>query len=185
MGFLSEVIAASDHTIRSSLTECIIWATICGRSMVHRQQSAVERVYGNVSQDFWDRHHWLDTILTHRMQLLLLHYPSASEHVDPLLLFTNMVAQTTILHLYTTIECMSWQTDKYHFIIAEYARKCASAAREIVILAKALSPLRYFKASPLVHVPPSFGPLLIKTGPSFYANSPLPVCKILHYSWRS
>jgi hypothetical protein len=153
MGFLSEAIAAHDHAIRSSLTECIIWATICGRSMLHRQQSAVEHVYGNVSQDFWDRHHWLDTILTQRMQILLLHYPSASEHVDPLLLFTNMVAHTTILHLYKTIESMSWETDKYQFIINEYGKKSASAAREIVILVKALSPLSYFKVSPCFLIP--------------------------------
>ncbi len=185
MGFLSEVIADSDHTVRSPLTECIIWATICGRSMSHRQQSTVERVYGNVSQDFWDRHHWLDTIITQRMQILLLYYPSASEHVDPLLLFTNMVAQTTVLHLYETIESMSWETDKYQFIITEYGQKSASAARKIVILAKALFPLSYFKASLKVPVHPSFGCLLMKIGSSLYANSPLPLCEILHHAWRS
>lgn len=185
MGFLSEVIADHDHTIRSSLTESIIWATICGRSMSHRQQSTVERVYGNVSQDFWDRHHWLDAIITQRMHILLLRYPSVSEHVDPLLLFTNMVAHTTVLHLYETIESMSWETDKYQYIITEYGQRSAVAAREIVILAKALSPLSYFKASLLVPVHPSFGSLLIMIGPSFHADSPLPLCEVLHHTWHS
>ena len=127
--------------------------------MSHRQQSAVECVYGNVSRDFWDRHHWLDTILTQRMRILLLHYPTSSGHVDPLLLFTNMVAQTTVLHLYGTMESMSWETDKYQFIIAEYGRRAASAAREIVILAKALLPLSFFKASLTYSVSGACGPL--------------------------
>lgn len=160
MGFLSEVIAASDHTVLTSFTECIIWATICGRGMSHRQQSAVERVYGNVTQDFWDRHHWLDTILTQRMQILSLHYSSASVHVDPMLLFTSMMAQTTVLHLYKTIESMSWEMEKSQLIATEYGKRSVSAAREIVILAKALSSLSYFKVSRscMEPIPPSFCP---------------------------
>lgn len=120
--------------------------------MSHKQRSAVERVYGNVSQDFWDRHHWLDTISTQRMQVLLLHYPSASKHVDPMLLFTNMVAQSIVLHLYKTIEFMAWEIDKYQFLITEYGERSTSAAREIVALANALSPHGYFKASFSDHV---------------------------------
>jgi hypothetical protein len=152
-GFLSEAIASSDHAILSSFVECINLATICGRGISHRQRSTVERVYGDVSQDFWDRHQWLDDILTQRMQILSLHYPSASEQVDPMLLFTNMVAQTTVIYLYKTIESMSWETDEYQISVLSYEKRAMCAAREIVVLAKALSQLSYFKVHPFTPIP--------------------------------
>lgn len=64
MSFLSEVIVLSEHATLSSFTKCIIVVTIYGRTMAHQQQSKVECVYNNASEDFWNRHHWLDAILT-------------------------------------------------------------------------------------------------------------------------
>ena len=145
-GFLSEVIGASDTVNLSSFTECIIMATICGRSISHRQQSMVERLYGHVSQDFWDRHQWLDTILTQRIQVLSLQYHFPSEQVDPMLLFTNMVSHAACLYLTKIIKSMSLKTGEFQPKIIEYERRSLTAAQEIVHLARALSQLSCFKA---------------------------------------
>ncbi|KAH8805384.1 hypothetical protein F5884DRAFT_823098 [Xylogone sp. PMI_703] len=95
-GFLSELITADDREILKPFTECVVLATIYGRAFSHRQQSLVERVYGDVSQEFWDRHHWLVSILTNRIQRLSLFGIPAREVVDLMQLFTRMVAQTAI-----------------------------------------------------------------------------------------
>lgn len=146
MSFLSEVIGASDQRLLSPFTECIIFATIYGRSLCHGQQSTVERVYRDGFAEFWERHQWLDNILTKRMQILSWNYPYAVEHTDPLLLFTNMMAHTTVLHLNMVIQSTAWDTDEYEEIICQYGKRSMSAAQEMVSLAKT-SMLNIFKAS--------------------------------------
>ena len=84
------------------------------------------------------------------MQILSLRYPSTSEQVDPMLLFTNMVAQTTVIYLYKTIESMSWETGEYRLSVIGYQKRAVCAAKEIVMLAKALSQLSYFKVNSLI-----------------------------------
>jgi len=149
MGFLSEIIATNSNAILSPFTECIILATICGRSIAHRQQSTVERVYGHVSQAIWDQHRWLDTMLTQRINILALQYPSISEHVDPMLLFAHMVAQSVILHMYRIIQPMSQEGNDYQVIVVEYQNRAIAAAHEIVLLTQYLSQLGHIKASHL------------------------------------
>ena len=156
-GFLSEVMGTIGTVHFSSFIECIVLATICGRSISHMQQSTVERLYGQVSQDFWDRHQWLDTIVTQRIQALSLQYLSPSEEVDPMLLFTNMFAHATFLFLTKIIETMSRETGEYQPTVTEYAKRSLSAAHEIVHLTKALSQLGCFKVgcTPIALAAPS------------------------------
>ena len=142
---LSGVMGSLDTVHLSSFMECIVLATICGRSISHMQQSTVERLYGPVSQDFWDRHQWLDTIVTQRMQTLSSQYLCPSEQVDPMLLFTNMFAHATFLFLTKIIETVSRETGEYQPTVVEYAKRSSSAAHEIVHLARALSQLWCFK----------------------------------------
>ena len=149
MAFLSEAITANDQSATSPFTECIILATISGRALSHRQQSLVENVYVNASQDFWDRHEWINAILMQRMQMLSYRYPSASLHANPLLLFTNMVAQTTVLYLYETMKRVISVTDENRTIMTEYETCALMAAQEIVSLAKTLAQLSCFKARTL------------------------------------
>ncbi len=147
MGFLSEAITSVDQTALSPFTESIILATICGRVLSHRQQSAVEHVYSNVPQHFWERHEWLNAIWKTRADILLLQYPSSSQHSDCMLLFANMVAQTTVLYLCKVMEAMAWETDEYRGVIAEFKQRSLQAAREIVNLTRSMSHLSYFKVS--------------------------------------
>ena len=156
MGFLSEAItaAADDHqSAMSPFTECIILATISGRALLHQHQSLVENIYANQSQDFWDRHEWISAILTKRMQILSLKYPHASQHADPMLLFTSMVAQATVLYLYKVMEGVTPATAKNRALMMEYERCSFVAAQEIVYLTKTLAQLSCFKARPLNLLP--------------------------------
>ena len=129
----------------SPFTESIILATICGRTLSHRQQSVVEQVYSHVSQHFWERHDWLHTILQTRCDSLMVQYPSAMLHTDCLLLFTKMMAQTTVLYLCRVIESMPWGKDEYRNAIVDFRQKSLLAAKEIVNLTRSLPHLSNFK----------------------------------------
>ncbi|KAL9639042.1 MAG: hypothetical protein Q9164_001177 [Protoblastenia rupestris] len=91
-----------------------------------------------MSQDFWDRHQWISTTLTQRMQILSLKYAPASQQMDPMLLFTSMVAQTTVIHLYETMKSMTPATADNRDIMMEYQRRSLGAAEEMVTLTKTL-----------------------------------------------
>jgi len=147
MGFLSQVMASTDQPSLSSFAECIIMATICGRCLCHRQQSSVERIYGDMSLEFWDRHLWLDTILQQRIQVLSLQYPSTSEHVDSLILFTNLMLQAIVLYLYKIVVSVPWDTDESEALILEYKNRSSAAAQGIITFTKPLRQLTYFKVN--------------------------------------
>ena len=149
MGFLPETITAEDQSAMSPFTEYIIMVTISGRALSHRHQSLAENVYINTSQDFWGRHQWISTDLTERMQNLSLKYAPASEQADPLLLFTNMVAQTTVLYLYKIMNSMTPATAENQAVMMDYQRCSLVAAQEMVNLAKTLVQLSCFKVSSL------------------------------------
>ena len=154
MGFLSDVITSVvDQSTCSPFAESIILATICGRALSHRQQSAVEHVDCNVPQQFWDRHEWLDTMLKTRADILTLNNPSTAKHADCMLLFTNMMAQTTVLYLCKIMESMTWQTDEHRIAMMELEQRSLVAAQEIVTLTRSLAHLSYFKVSPDKPIP--------------------------------
>ncbi|BCR91309.1 uncharacterized protein ACHE_70152A [Aspergillus chevalieri] len=153
MGFLSQVMASTDQPSLSSFAECIIMATICGRCLCHRQQSSVERIYGDMSLEFWDRHLWLDTILQQRIQVLSLQYPSTSEHVDSLILFTNLMLQAIVLYLYKIVVSVPWDTDESEALILEYKNRSSAAAQGIITFTKPLRQLTYFKICPFTAIP--------------------------------
>ncbi|OKL58352.1 hypothetical protein UA08_06013 [Talaromyces atroroseus] len=155
MGFLSDSLAGSDFisTPQSSFSECIILATICGRTISHKHLSMVDGMYGSNPQEFWSRHEWIDTALATRISMLSLTYPFQPEHMDPMLLFTKMIAQTTILCLQKIIESTTWETGEYNNLILEYEQRSRLAAKETVELAKELTHLSYFKVHPFTPIP--------------------------------
>ena len=147
MGSLSEVVTLVDLTRASPFPESIILATIFGRTLYHRQQSVVEHVYSHVPQQVWERHEWLYTILKTRHDNLLLQYPLEMQHTNCMLLFTNMMAQSTILYLCRVIESIPSGMDEYRGAIFDFKQKALAAAKEIVHLTRSLSHLSYFKVN--------------------------------------
>ncbi|KAL5000326.1 hypothetical protein BDV10DRAFT_200099 [Aspergillus recurvatus] len=160
MGFLSEVIASdgqSSYAFASAFTECIIVATIWGRSLSHKQRSAVEQVYGNVTPEFWTRHRWLDAILRTRIELLSLHQSSFSEIMDPMLIFVILIANTNVLFLSSIIEGMppeveQW-TEQWPELVKTYRENSRIAAEEILTMTEALVALNRFQVHPFMPIP--------------------------------
>ena len=147
MSFLSEAVVFSDHTSVSPFQKCITVVTICGRAMAHHQQSKAECVYKNLCEDFWNRHQWLETLLTQQESILSLEYPSASEHVDPTILFIDMMVHATVLYLYKTVEFMPWNSEEYQEIMLECQQRALTAAVSMIALTKSLSQLSCFKVN--------------------------------------
>ena len=156
MGFLSEAVTLMDLDRASPFLESIILATICGRTLCHRQQSVVERVYSHVPQQFWERHQWLYSMLKTRHNHFLRQYPPTMQHTNCMLLFTNMMAQTTVLYLCKTIESMTWESDEYCNAIFDFKQRSLLAAKAIVTLTRSLSHLSYFKVHPFTPLPLAF-----------------------------
>lgn len=149
--FLSEGVVFSDHTTISPFQKSIIVVTICGRAMAHHQQSKVECVYGNdVSEDFWSRHQWLETLLTQQELILSLEDPSTSEHLDPTMLFIDMMIHATVLYLYKIVESMPWKSDKHQDIVLECQQRALTAVVKLVTVTKSLLQLSCFKVTILL-----------------------------------
>lgn len=144
-GFLSDAIGTSGTANLPPFTECVVLATICGRSINHRHQTMVERLYGHAPHDFWDRQQWLDSILTQQIQILSLQYCFPSQQVDPMVLFTTMLSNAALLYLFKIIEPTSSEPKDQQVSFMEYEKRSLSAAQKIAHLAKALSQLSCFK----------------------------------------
>lgn len=147
MPFFTEGINSMNPTSASPFTECIVLATICGRSLAHRRQSMVEHVYSQVTQQFWERHEWLYAMLEARYDGMLKSYPAIMQQTDCMLLFTIMIAQTTVLQLCKVMESVPWENHDCREAVMDFKERSLHAAKEIVTLTRALHHLSYFKAS--------------------------------------
>ncbi|KAF9895179.1 hypothetical protein FE257_000081 [Aspergillus nanangensis] len=151
--YLADVMAGAspdshESAAVSPFCECIILATICGRGLAHRQKLAVEQINGAVYEGFWNRHQWLHEMVSHRIRLL-----SAPAHVDPMLVFARIIAQTMVLFLHNVLESITWKTGDHLLGIIDYERLCVLAAHEVLKLVKLQAQLGYFKVHPLTPIP--------------------------------
>jgi hypothetical protein len=144
--FLSEAIMDLNPRTTSPFNECVILATIYGRSLFHVQQYNVRFVYGNMAPNWSEQHRWLDNILTNRLQILSHYYPSPAQICDPILLFAHIMGQATVIHLCKGMESVLWAIDEGALVV-EYQQRALVAAREVVTLAKALTESHFFKVS--------------------------------------
>lgn len=143
--FLSEAIMdVSMPQTTSPFNECVILATICGRSLFCAQQYSVRFVYGDLAPNWTDQHQWLDNVLTNRLQVLSQYYPSPTQIYDPVLSFANIMGQASVIYLYKGMESVAWVVDDGARVV-EYRRRALSAAHEIAKLAKGLTEFNFFK----------------------------------------
>lgn len=145
MSSLAEAMASTDMTGKSPFTESIIIATIYGRALSHRHQSIVEPVYSLIPEVFWDHHDLLYTTLKTHYNSLVKQYSTAMQQTDCMLLFTNMMVQTTVLYLGKVMESMTWETANYRAQMLDFKQKTLVAAKEMVNLTKWLPHISYFK----------------------------------------
>lgn len=149
MGFLSETLSTTGQSTLSPWAECLIMTTILGRALSHRNQAATAEtvlgVFPSSTYDFWERHQCVNTLLTQRINAMLLRYPATSQHVDPMLLFAKMLARTTVLYLYKTMDKTICKMERELMVRINYKSFAAQAAQELVDLTKTLARLSYFK----------------------------------------
>lgn len=149
-GFLSEAMTEARPKVRSPFNECLILATICGRSLLRAQQRNISKAYGDTALDWAEQHRWLDSILTSRLQVLSQCYPSPTEAYDPLLLFANILSQATVIYSCKgMIESVAKPVDLVEASpeVLECQHRALAAAATIVRLGKALRELHFSKAS--------------------------------------
>lgn len=143
--FLSEAITDPIPQVISPFNECIIFATICGRSIFHGQQHHVRYIYGDVSQDCSGQHTWLRNILSRRLRILSEHYDSVADTCDAMILFSNMMAQVTVIVLYKGMNDVMHAIDPGGTLVNEYKQRALSATEQMIKLATALTVLHVFK----------------------------------------
>jgi hypothetical protein len=97
--FLSEAITDPDLKVRSSFNECIILATICGRSLLQSQQYHISKVYGGMALDWTGQHLWLENLLTTRLPVL----SHSADAYSPLMLFASILGQATVIYFCKTM----------------------------------------------------------------------------------
>ena len=144
--FLSEAMIEHSPRITSSFNECVILATICGRSLFQGQQYRVRCVYEDKALDWSDQHKWLDGILTKRLHILSHYYPLPTETCDPMLLFANIMGQATVVFLCKGMQSIWGPNDAGRDFLVQYQQRALAAVEQILRLAKALTEFHLFKA---------------------------------------
>ncbi|KAL5333388.1 fungal-specific transcription factor domain-containing protein [Aspergillus crustosus] len=148
-GFLSELMAGLNDGDDSPLTECIVVATICGRSLRHKQRLTMEQIYGDVSEDFWDQHRWLTAILMTHIQTQVF----TPNLCDPMRIFVNQMAQTVVFFLEQIVALIPADGDKYFTVKRESEQLSMAAAKDVTDLVKELLQLNRFQIHPLMSIP--------------------------------
>ncbi|KAK9364851.1 fungal-specific transcription factor domain-containing protein [Lipomyces kononenkoae] len=154
--FLSEAITEARPKVRSPFNECLILATICGRSLLCGQQYNISKAYGGMALDWAEQRRWLDSILTTRIEVLSQCYPSPTEAYDPLLLFANILGQATVVYYCKgMIESVGGPINSFEASaeVLDSHHRALSAAATIVRLANALRDLHFSKVHPLMPIP--------------------------------
>ncbi|KAF7596103.1 hypothetical protein BBP40_003365 [Aspergillus hancockii] len=155
-GFLSEVMTESRLKVQSPFNECLILATICGRSLFRVQNSNISKVYGAVALGRTEQHRWLDSILTTRLHVLSQLPPSSAATYDPLFVFANILGQATIVYLFKGLAqsfAMPGEQLETNVEGCEYHHRLFDAVDTMIRLAKPLVELHASKIHPLMPIP--------------------------------
>ncbi|KAJ0420204.1 fungal-specific transcription factor domain-containing protein [Aspergillus carlsbadensis] len=152
MEYLADVISSHGPAQASPFSELVMMATVCGRALVHHYQALVETNYKSSIRNFHDRHQWIDSTLTQRLDIIA--GSSMTESNDPLILFTRMLGQTTRLYLHHTLELSAYDFDTAGLVsVIEYDKIAFKAAQRMVSLTRTLNQLNSFKVHPFIPIP--------------------------------
>ncbi|KAL3456657.1 fungal-specific transcription factor domain-containing protein [Aspergillus heterothallicus] len=135
--------AMTDHRLRlrSPFNECLVLATICGRSLLQSQQYQISKAYGGTPVHINEQQRWLDELLSSRLQVLSQWYPAPTKSNDPLLVFAHSLAQATELY-----HCKSTHGTTSN-------DRALKLCEQIISLAKLLPELPMSKIHPLMPMP--------------------------------
>ncbi|OGE56339.1 hypothetical protein PENARI_c003G05074 [Penicillium arizonense] len=154
--FLSEAMTQPTLKLGSSFNECLILATICGRTLLQIQQYQISKAYGDTLLDSTEQRRWLDSLLTTRLQALSQYYPSPIKAYDPLLLFANILGQVTVIYFCKAMmESMPASANPLQgdAEFSDYQNRALEASTTIIHLATTLCELPIAKIHPLMPIP--------------------------------
>ncbi|KAE8313184.1 hypothetical protein BDV41DRAFT_588291 [Aspergillus transmontanensis] len=149
--YLAPAIAKKGDQQLSPYAKSIVMLTILARCLSHRNQCNVERILDPTSQECIVRHRALDTILSHEIQTTLSSAAAGFEPCDPTFLFTNMLAQTAVLVLFTALDSVPEVAEMYQDMYGSYESKASMATERVLSQAQKLSQVGSFKASLVSH----------------------------------
>ncbi|KAH6850665.1 hypothetical protein B0I37DRAFT_428901 [Chaetomium sp. MPI-CAGE-AT-0009] len=130
VSFLPAAMAENEPSTLSPFAECAVLAALYGRCMAHRRACAKEP--GVKPYDFWTHQEWLASAVEKRIQML---DPCPAVDNDPMLLFTHILAQSSVVFLSNTVQRASWHTLEQQLVTAAYERRASVAALEINLVA--------------------------------------------------
>lgn len=162
--FLSEAIAISTSPQWDSSTmiplspfaECIVLAALHGRCMTHRRMSMLNTGVDEV-QEFWTRHDQLTLAVEKRAQIFAQSPSLKRVNRDPMVLFTHMMAQKSVIYLSDTLDIALLQRQQQvgdrQLFASSYKWRAERAAVEIVGLAESARSLGCFSMHPFIADP--------------------------------
>jgi hypothetical protein len=164
--------------LRSPFNECLILATICGRSLLQSQQYQISTAYGGTPVDWAEQQRWINTLLSNRLQVLSQYYPAPTESNDPLLLFAHILAQATVIYCCKTMtDSATLQESSKRSSDYNHAHRALGASERIIHLAKTLPELPISKVRTTLIWAWLIIDILL-AGPPFDAPALIPVCRV-------
>ncbi|KAE8333069.1 hypothetical protein BDV39DRAFT_188619 [Aspergillus sergii] len=149
--YLAPAIAKKGDQQLSPYAKSIVMLTMLARCLSHRNQCNVERILDPTSQECIVRHRALDTILSREIQTTLPSAAASFGPCDPTFLFTDMLAQTAVLVLFTALNSVPEVAEMYQDIYGSYETKACMATERVLSQAQKLSQIGSFKASLVSH----------------------------------
>lgn len=146
-GFLSKTIIEDRPLLKAELSEMVILASLCGKTVLHRQQAVAEQADCGISNSFWERHRWLDAVLIKKGRTISAVQPvTPTLPAEPVSLTPNLMIQSAILYHCMTLELLARATEN-----SETLRQCRQRAlltvQEIIRLTEAVLQLSYFEVT--------------------------------------
>ncbi|KAL4809805.1 hypothetical protein BDV18DRAFT_166565 [Aspergillus unguis] len=144
--FLPTAMARINEQQLSPYAKSIVIITILARCICHRNQCKVERIMDPSSEECLARHRKLDTVVEQGLGLVTA-LDTESDH-----LFIEMLAQCTVLVLFSALRSVPDDTTTYLGVCTEYEKKASQATDRIHELAQNIPQLGCFRVNPFTPI---------------------------------
>lgn len=135
-------------------------ATVAGHCLSHRRHAVMDTAAGRDTTNsqtphgifaFWDRHGWLNSLVTNSMNAFAAHHPPTAQEHDPMLMFIAMTWRAIVLYLWHTakdIQVPALEHNLHHAVgidSTSSAQMADRAAQEVLRLMGKMSELNSWK----------------------------------------
>ncbi|ROW12013.1 hypothetical protein VPNG_05202 [Cytospora leucostoma] len=151
------------ESMSSPFTASIVMATICGRALEHKHQSQVVVHYQDSelplsTLEFFRRHQSLRLGFARHVKMLSAQITSMLDHLEPMLAFAAITAQTAVLMHCEIIETMTFKPGGLGLEVADallmdHKQRRLEAVHQLSILAARLRQTNHFQTHMLIPIP--------------------------------